>query len=315
MTCPELSRVEVVRPGMDTWIIDQGRFGFRDRGVGPGGPADRFSFDLANSLLGNDPHLAMIEFSLIGPTLVCGGEPLVAVFSGAVDFGWITSGDNAPPIEIPTEKTFLWKPGQTLRTGPMAQGARGYLAVAGGINSPRLLGSHSGFRPVQANGIFPCPGGTAPLRRPTERVWQAPCGTLRVLPGPEANQWPPNALFEQTWKVSQEANRMGIRLEGSPLSRLCKQEMLSEPVLPGTIQVNHAGLPMILGVGAQTIGGYPRIGVVIRADQDAMGQLRPGDSVRFLAVNEREAHLAWEIESARRSPWIDRLRGWNPPIG
>jgi allophanate hydrolase subunit 2 len=91
--------------------------------------------------------------------------------------------------------------------------------------------------------------------------------------------------------------------------------MLSEPVLPGTIQVNHAGLPMILGVGAQTIGGYPRIGMVIRADKDAMGQLRPGDSVRFLPVNDQEAHLAQEIEHTKRSQWIDRLRGWSPPIG
>jgi len=315
MNGQELSRVEVLRPGMDTRIIDPGRLGFRDRGVGPGGPADSFSFDLAHALLGNDPKLAMIEFSLIGPTLVCVGEPLVAVFTGAVDFGLITSGDNTHPIEIPTEKTFLWKPGQTLRTGPMSRGARGYLAVAGGIESPLLLGSRLGFRPVQANEMFPCTGGKAPLRQPSERVWQAPLGTLRVLPGPETNQWPSNVLFDQTWKISQQANRMGIRLEGDPLKRDCDREMLSEPVLPGTIQINNSGLPMILGVGAQTIGGYPRIGMVIRADQDAMGQLRPGDLVRFLPVNEQEAHLAREFESARRSLWIDRLRGWNRPIG
>lgn len=315
MNGQEPSRVELLRPGMDTWIIDPGRLGFRDRGVGPGGPADHFSFDLANALLGNDPKLAMIEFSLIGPTLVCFGEPLVAVFTGAVDFGLITSGDNTPPIEIPTEKTFLWKPGQTLRTGPMSRGARGYLAVAGGIASPLLLGSRSGFCPLRANATFPCPGGKAPIRQPAERVWQAPSGILRVLPGPETNQWPSNVLFEQTWKISQQANRMGIRLEGDPLRRNCNQEMLSEPVLPGTIQVNHSGLPMILGVGAQTIGGYPRIGMVIRADQDAMGQLRPGDSVRFLPVNDQEAHLAQEIEHTKRSQWIDRLRGWSPPIG
>lgn len=315
MSVPEPSRLEVLRPGMDTWIVDPGRFGFRDRGVGPGGPADSFSFDLAHALLGNDPGLAMIEFSLIGPVLVCGGAPLVAVVTGAVDSCLLSPGENAPPVEIPPEKTFMWQPGQTLRTGPMSRGARGYLAVAGGIESPLLLGSRLGFRPVQANEMFPCPGGKAPLRQPSERVWQAPLGTLRVLPGPEANQWPANALFDQTWKISQQANRMGIRLEGYPLKRDCDREMLSEPVLPGTIQINNSGLPMILGVGAQTIGGYPRIGMVIRADLDALGQFRPGDSVRFLPVNEREALLAREFESARRSLWIDRLRGWNRPIG
>ncbi len=305
----ESAQIEVVRAGMDTWMVDPGRPGFREQGVGPGGPADRFSFDLAHGFLNNAPDQAMIEFSLIGPTLICRGGPVVAVFTGAVE-GGLLEGQPIPP-----EKTFLWRPGQTLKTGPMHRGARGYLALAGGFSNPPILGSRSGFRPLQTGEVLSGFSTKAPLRRLKERVWQPPHGVLRFLPGPEAERFDPKNLLDQTWTLSHQANRMGIRLEGIPFVRTDNREMLSEPVLPGTIQINHAGLPMILGVAAQTIGGYPRLGMVIRADQDAMGQLRPGDRVRFEQVNLDEALGALEATNALRNQWLHRLRAGTPPIG
>ncbi len=303
------AQIEVVRAGMDSWIVDPGRPGFRDRGVGPGGPADQFSFDLAHGLLNNAPDQAMIEFSLIGPTLTCRGGPLVAVLTGAVE------GGSVEGQQIPSEKTFLWQPGQSLRTGSMNRGARGYLAVAGGFAHQPILGSRSGFRSLQTGDLLTGSSLQAPLRRLGERVWQPPLGVLRVLPGPEVDNFDAKNLFDQTWTISHQANRMGIRLEGNPFVRADNREMLSEPVLTGTIQINHAGLPMILGVAAQTIGGYPRIGMVIRADLDDLGQLRPGDTLRFARVDFEEALAALKAKKALRNQLLHRLRAGVAPIG
>ncbi len=302
-------QIEVVRPGMDSWVVDLGRSGFRDKGVGPGGPADRFSFDLAHGLLNNPPDQAMIEFSLIGPTLISRGGPLVAVFTGAVEGGFL---DGHP---IPREKTFLWLSGQSLRTGPMNRGTRGYLALAGGLTIPPILGSRSGLRPLQSGDLLKGTASKGPLRRLEVRAWQPPEGVLRILPGPEVDRFEPGNFFGQTWTITHQANRMGIRLEGNPIVRLDYREMLSEPVLAGTIQINHAGMPMILGVAAQTIGGYPRIGIVIRADQDAIGQLRPGETVRFVQVDQEEAFRALEAKTALGNQLLHRLRAGVPLIG
>lgn len=292
----------VERPGIDSWIVDGGRFGFRDRGVCPGGPADRFAHDLANSLLGNDPTAATIEFSLIGPTITLNGGPVIAALTGAVDQGQLD--DRA----LPTERTFRWQPGQTLRLSGMSQGARSYLAVGGGIQSPVLLGSRQGLVPLAAHQKLPLSPRPCPLRRPSETVWHIDHRPIRVLPGPESDDFDFGEFCRSSWHCSSLVNRMGCRLEGNPLERKHTRELLSEPVLPGVIQINHAGLPMILGVQCQTIGGYPRIACVIRADLDRIGQLRPGTPVTFERVDQLQAQRAWQEKKDAELTWLHRLR-------
>ena len=233
----ESAQIEVVRAGMDTWMVDPGRPGFREQGVGPGGPADRFSFDLAHGFLNNAPDQAMIEFSLIGPTLICRGGPVVAVFTGAVE-GGLLEGQQIPP-----EKTFLWRPGQTLKTGPMHRGARGYLALAGGFSNPPILGSRSGFRPLQTGEVLSGFSTKAPLRRLKERVWQPPHGVLRFLPGPEAERFDPKNLLDQTWTLSHQANRMGIRLEGSLSFERTIGKCFPNPYFPGPFRSTMPACP------------------------------------------------------------------------
>lgn len=125
---------------------------------------------------------------------------------------------------------------------------------------------------------------------------------LRVLPGPQRDWFPDDAFFTRTWTVGEASNRMGVRLAGEPIPKR-DGELVSEPVATGAVQVTHDGRPIILGVDGQTIGGYPKVAHVVRADLDHVGQLRPGAVVRFVRVNEIEA------ESLSCASWAE-LRNW-----
>src|SRR5207247_8459313 len=111
---------------------------------------------------------------------------------------------------------------------------------------------------------------------------------LRVLDGPQATWFDPATFYPQEFTITPASNRMGLRLHGEPL-RLPEQELLSEAVCPGTVQVTRDGQCIVLGVDGQTIGGYPKIAQVIHADLDKLGQLRPGERIRFRLVHLAEA--------------------------
>ena len=130
---------------------------------------------------------------------------------------------------------------------------------------------------------------------------------LRVLDGPQRDWFAGGGFFAQEYEVSAASNRMGVRLKGAPLARR-PGELVSEAVAPGAVQVTNDGLPVVLGVDGQTIGGYPKIAHVIRADLDRLAQLRPGDRVRFARVTPEEAAAAAGERAAGVKKWLARLR-------
>jgi antagonist of KipI len=131
---------------------------------------------------------------------------------------------------------------------------------------------------------------------------------LRVLDGPQASWFPAEALFgSRRFSVSQASNRMGLRLQGEPLP-VPARELVSEPVCPGAVQVTRDGQCIILGVDGQTIGGYPKIAQVISADLDSLGQLRPGEEIRFARVSMEEAETAARLRRTKLQEWLIRLR-------
>jgi allophanate hydrolase subunit 2 len=186
---------------------------------------------------------------------------------------------------------------------------RAYLCVPGGFQSPEILGSRTGLTPLRSGDQLSCAtsqsaprslSGECPfLSFPNE--WR-----LRATRGPQADWFEANAFFEQTFVVSRASNRMGLRLEGIPL-RL-EREMVSEPVCPGCVQITREGLPIILGVDGQTIGGYPKIAVVCDADLDAVGQMRPGDRVRFAPASLDQALAATHQRELTLNEWLTRIR-------
>jgi antagonist of KipI len=208
---------------------------------------------------------------------------------------------------VPMGESFTVRGGQRLKFGRLVQGARAYLAVAGGVQTPPVLGSRAthlvsrmggvdgralaaGDRlPIRASGSRPsrkAPGLTLPTKRRA---------LLRVMPGPQDDWFSDEALKILTsvsFRLSPRSNRMGYRLEGPPLPRRRETELISEPVGIGAIQVPAAGEPILLMADRQTAGGYPKIGHVITADLPLAGQLAPGDFIEFHLCTHQDAVTA-----------------------
>jgi antagonist of KipI len=311
----------VLSPGLHTLIVDGGRPSSRSLGVPLGGAADRFHLAIGNALVGNPPDAAALEITLAGPVLEAGGE-LACVLCGAP----FELHSDRQPLRAGT--TFALTPGERLHIAGTNQGVRGYLCVRGGLRTPVILGSRSGLATIQAGQEVPCltgrigrrfvqmpddpgewdTGGLTPPRSPEPIV-------LRVLEGPQADWFDGSEFFCRpdqtgpTFTVTPASNRMGLRLLGRAL-RVPPHELVSEPVCPGTVQVVRDGQCIVLGVDGQTIGGYPRLATVIRADLDRCGQLRPGQRVCFLRVDLAEADRLARVREALLREWTTRLLLW-----
>ncbi|MFQ3651300.1 MAG: biotin-dependent carboxyltransferase family protein [Gemmataceae bacterium] len=290
-------KVRLLRAGLHTRLVDAGRSRWRSLGVPLGGPADRWSMALGNALVGNPPETPALEITLAGPTLVA-DEPLwLAVYGAAFDLGGQPMGS-----------TFTLAAGQPLVIGGCKTGMRAYLCVPGGFDGPMILGSVSSLHPLTDNAILDCPASPALPSRLPNRSLRLPSSpeVLRVLPGAHAALFPPEGITGQPFRVTAAADRMGVRLEAPPLP--VPPELPSEPACLGAVQVTRDGQCIILGVDGQTIGGYAKIAQVIAADADLVGQLRPGQMVRFVMVEQATAWAAWEARQAELRGWQARLR-------
>jgi antagonist of KipI len=286
----------VLDPGPYSLLVGPGRPGSRSLGVPVGGAADRATLALGNALLGNPPDAVALELTLAGPTL------RVEHSTAGVVFGAPFTG------AVPAGTTFQLQPGDVLKIGGTPTGVRGYLCVAGGFHAPTVLGSRSALEPIRAGDILNCPPSTATPGRSLAFTSSPPHHptTLRALDGPQADWFPDGRFFGGTYTVTPASNRMGLRLAGEPLTRK-PGELVSEPVAPGAVQVTNDGLPVVLGVDGQTIGGYPKVAHVIRADLDALARLRPGTVVRFERVTLAEAEAAARERAEWLREWLTRL--------
>lgn len=282
--------LHVLRAGPLTTVQDLGRSGWRFAGVGPGGAADEMAARVANAIVGNPEDAAGLEFTLSGPELRFERETWVAVGGG--DFSGL-------PSWIP----FCVKAGTTLDLGPARRGCRGFLAVAGGIDVPRVLGGRgahlrAGFgggygRALRAGDFLPVGPGPGVMPRGRWRVdaqWLPRYESeveVRLVPGGGGSALPEGLGREFT--VSARSDRMGLRLEGAPRVAGGDGNLGSAPVVPGTVQVPPGGDPIILLADAQTLGGYATAGHVATVDLPLLAQLRAGDRVRFRVVTLEEA--------------------------
>ncbi len=289
----------VIDPGLHTLVVDSGRPGARSLGVPLGGAADQFSWLLGNLLIGNPPDAPALEFSLMGPTLEA-LDTLGVALTGAPFDAYL---DDAP---APVHRSFNVDKGQRLRIAGAKRGARGYLSVRGGFEAPTILGSRSSLEPIKSGDRLTCASSTAVARgiivaEPVDGPVR-----LRALPGVQADWFDLDQFFGSPFVVNPASDRMGVRLHGEPL-RFERRELVSEPVAPGAVQVVNDGQCIILGVDGQTIGGYPKIAHVIAADLDLVGQLRPGDEVRFEMSSLDEAVAAMRKRNRDWQRWATRL--------
>ena len=275
--------MEILTPGPLATVQDLGRPGHRQLGVGRSGAADVPAHRLALRLVGNPPDAATIEITLGGLGFRT-TSAVTVVFTGA----WCPITAVRP---MPWQAAVSLPVGVVVRLGTPPSGARSYLAVRGGIAVPAVLGSRAtdtlaglGPAPLQAGDLLPV--GTAVAGDPSgEVVLPADrAHPIRLVPGPRQDWFTADALPSLTdgvWQVASDSSRIGVRLLGPPLRRSRAGELPPEPTLPGAIQVPPSGQPIVLGPDSPVTGGYPVIAVVGTADLPRLGQLRPGDDVRF----------------------------------
>ena len=294
-----MSTILVQAPGLLTTVQDLGREGFGPSGVSPSGAADALSLRLGNRLVGNPEGAAGLEMTLLGGDFLFQQGAAIALTGS--DFG--ATLDGAP---VQRYESLEIQPGQALKFGSTKSGARCYLSVRGGIDVPLLLGSASthllsslgGFqgRALRKGDVLNVGAATGSHCRRTLSVKAlaelAPRKILRVTAGPQTEAFASavlEAFYSGVYGVSEESNRMGIRLHGTSVAQASGGDMITEGVSLGAVQIPSGGQPIILFVEQQTTGGYPKIANVISADLPSLGQLRPRDEIRFDLVSAESA--------------------------
>jgi biotin-dependent carboxylase-like uncharacterized protein len=294
-----LSLVLVEDAGPLTTVQDLGRPGHLRVGIPASGPMDREAFLLANRLIGNADNAAGLECTLIGPRLAFTDERLIA----------ITGADMAPLLNgapAPTWGGLRVRAGDVLRLGAARSGVRAYVAVAGGIETPPVLGSRATYVRGRLGGVegralrkgdrLPLGPTTAarPRRVPPERV--PPHGDepeVAVVLGPQDDRFTARgiaALFEAPYEMLPQNDRMGARLRGPFIEHTRGHDIISDGVALGGIQVVGDGQPIVLLADRQSTGGYTKIGTVCSFDIGRIAQTRPGGRIRFRRVTVAEAH-------------------------
>ena len=332
----------VLSPGAYTTVQDLGRFGWQPFGVPPSGMLDAFAGRIANMLVGNPDTAALLELTFSGPTLKILAPASIALTGADMSFSI-----NGTPAEgwcsVPVQ------PGDTVTVGMARSGCRGYLAVSQGIDVPLVMGSRScyvgaaigGFngRPIQAGDCLRRgPGETDCLARrvPAALVPAYPSEIiLRAIPGPQDDFFDHglDVFFNASFTVSPQADRMGCRLQGPVISQIeaMPKSIISEPSLPGGVQIPQDGQPIIL-LCEQTVGGYTKIATVVSSDIPRVAQALPGDRIRFERIGIDAAHALYldqvslldRIRQEMTLPQADQRPGsdssdaaavdWNSPV-
>lgn len=305
--------LKVLKPGLLTTVQDVGRWGFQHEGVPVAGPMDLVSHRLANLLVGNDPHAALLEITIVGPVLAFESEALFACTGAEFDL-WLDGQLVSNSVVCQAQS------GSVLRFGSRRVGARAYLAFAGGIDVPAVLGSRATHlvsklggiagRAVRAGDRLSLGQPWADTQRGRNAAWTLtlPNGgaSLRVMLGPQVDYFTPSAIerfCNGRYVVTTQSNRMAYRLDGPLLEHAGDADIVSDATPMGVIQVPASGQPILLMADRQTTGGYPKIGTVISADLPLAGQLAPGDWVAFRTCDPLQAiralrDLDFRLESA-----------------
>jgi KipI family sensor histidine kinase inhibitor len=282
-----LSSVEVISPGPLTTIQDLGRPGWAHVGVPRSGAADRPALVLANRLVGNADGAAALESTLTGPRLRFAADAVIALSGAVVD---ASLGERPVPMNAAVRVAG----GETLKLGTARTGLRTYIAFTGGIDAPLTLGSAAtdtltglGPEPLRRGDVLVCGAGRA-SGAPAPTYAPPPKPALRIIFGPREDWFTATAgerIVSEAFTVSPASNRVGVRLDGPPLERARVDELPSEGMVPGAIQVPPSGQPILLLADHPTTGGYPVIAVVIEEDLHLAAQLRPGQELRFTAIS------------------------------
>lgn len=296
-------QLTIVNPGALATLQDAGRLNWESYGVPSGGYFDRSSASCANWLVDNPSDHPVLEITGPGFEFYTEGQGSLAI-TGAQG-QWLI--DQEP---IPIHQTIPLEGKHHFLLSSLPAGYRSYIGIQHTSTLPTWLGSVS---PILVAGRFE-PGASL-LRKGQQLRFETPATStsrhlpeelksrfskpviIRLVPGPEFEHFSESqihAFTEQVYTMSSDSDKMGIRMQGQPLDVTSFPEMISSGILPGTIQINRSGLPMVLGPDCQTMGGYPRIGVVIPYDMEKIAQVAPGGRLQFQVISRTDG---LEVES------------------
>ena len=287
--------------GFLTTVQDAGRIGFQQYGVPVSGVMDPRSFALSNILVGNEPDEAALEITMMGPAILFDEANIIAVTGG--NLSPVLNGETMPMYRaIPV------KAGDKLSFGLQVSGCRAYLAVAGGLDIPPVMGSRSTYLKAKIGGVegrkinrddkiaFRAPKTDLPNlalgRTVAAEDFSATQKTLRVILGPQDDAFTPEGIdtfLNTAYSVTNQFDRMGCRLEGKTIAHIKDGNIISDGISMGAVQVPSEGKPIIMLADRQTTGGYTKIANVITADFPLIAQCKFGDTIRFKAVSITEA--------------------------
>jgi antagonist of KipI len=302
----------VEKAGLLDTIQDQGRWGYQAFGVVVAGAMDSYAYQLGNILLGNDRNSASLEITLLGPQLIFSTPTQIV----------ITGGDLSPTLNdrpAPMWQVISLKKNDRLTFGSARSGCRSYLAIHGGFQLNKVMGSYSTYlkanlggwkgRSIEQGDIIPYisstenPKGTKSffrqgLAHDLRPVYEDEI-VVRVLLGPQDNRFTERGLdtfLNKPFTVTAQMDRMGIRLRGDAIEHLNGADILSDAMPLGGIQVPPDGQPIILMSDRQTTGGYTKIGTVISTDIHKLAQVRPNHTIQFKVVSLSEAQDLYREE-------------------
>jgi biotin-dependent carboxylase-like uncharacterized protein len=330
--------LKVTRPGLFDTLQDLGRIGFMALGMPTAGAMDRVALRLANALCGNPPGTAGLEIGVMGPDLLVEADSVRIALVGPLSPALIEAPDRsqgAPSKPLESDRTHLLKRGQVLKVGMVEGSSTAYLTVAGGFALPPFMGSLSTYARAGVGGLKGrklAQGDALPLARDqappgNERKLGQPfdygSGPIRIVWGPQDDHFSERGrrtFTESDYRVSREADRMGIRFEGPTIEHAVSvdkggADIISDGIGPGAIQVPGAGLPIVLLADRQTVGGYPKIATVASVDLPRLGRLLPGQTVRFAPVTVEEAEQLRRDQEARIQRALASFTAARPPGG
>ncbi len=313
----------VEQPGILTTVQDEGRYGYEQFGMSPSGPMDLESFHIANLLVGNPKGESALELTIMGPTLRFTKANVVAV----------TGAPLSPKLNgesCPMNQAFSVSEGDELALGAVQGGCRAYVAFAGGLDVPEVMGSRTTALQNKVGGFqgrrlekgdeigFRAPAAALPhmeRRRVERKVETAPVREIRVILGPQEDRFTKEGIdtfLSGTYTVTKDFNRMGCRLEGPVIAHKEDGNIISDGMVTGAIQVPTAGQPIIMLAERQTVGGYTKIATVISADLPSVGQCKAGDQIRFRAVEVAEAHRILREKARELEALTERINAPDP---
>jgi antagonist of KipI len=299
--------IRILDPGAQSTVQDLGRAGHLREGIPPSGPVDARAFVIANRLVGNFDDCAGLECTVLGPRFTVERVCAIAVTGAEAT---VTVNDAAAPQWA----TLVLKPGDTVRVGAARHGVRIYVAFSGGIDVPRVLGSRATYLRGRLGGLegralrrgdtlrlAPHVGPRRPRRLAGAEIPPLESEPeIRVVLGPQADRFTREGLeafLASPYVMLPQSDRMGARLSGARVTHTKGHDIISDGIALGSIQVPGDGQPIVMLVDRQSTGGYTKVATVGSFDIGRIGQVKPGQRLRFRAVEVAEAHrLRGEFE-------------------